>query len=91
MSEVRNNEVEGRYEFAVGVDVAIAAYQRRGGAVVFTHTQVPPELEGRGIGSALVKGALDDVRARGLSVIPACAFVAAYLERHPEEQDLLAG
>lgn len=91
MSEVRNNQGESRYELEVDGDIAIAAYQKRGDVVAFTHTEVPPRLEGHGVASALVKGALADVRAHGLTIIPACEFVAAYLARHPEEQDLLAG
>ena len=91
MSAVRDNKEASRYELAVDGDVAIAVYQRRGDVIAFTHTEVPPQLEGHGVGSALIKGALDDVRARGLAIIPACEFVAAYLERHPEEQDLLVG
>ena len=90
MSEVRNNEAESRYELDVDGDLAIAVYQRRGDVVAFVHTEVPPALEGHGVASTLVKGALADVRAQGLSVIPACEFVEVYFERHPEEQDLLA-
>jgi len=90
-STVRDNKAASRYELAVNGDLAIAVYQQRGDLIAFTHTEVPPELEGHGVGSTLIKGALADVRARGLAVIPACEFVAAYLERHPEEQDLLAG
>lgn len=88
--DVRNNEAEGRYELAVDGQVAIAAYDRREGALVFTHTQVPEALEGQGVGSRLVKAALADARARNLKVVPLCEFVAAYIERHPQEQDLLA-
>ncbi|MGW8202746.1 GNAT family N-acetyltransferase [Sphingomonas bisphenolicum] len=88
--DVRNNEAEGRYELAVDGQLAIAAYDRREGALVFTHTQVPDALEGQGVGSRLVKAALADARARNLKVVPLCEFVAAYIERHPEEQDLLA-
>ncbi|MBZ9650038.1 N-acetyltransferase [Sphingobium sp. 3R8] len=87
---VRNNEAEGRYELAVDGQLAIAAYDRREGALVFTHTQVPEALEGQGVGSRLVKAALADARAQNLKVVPLCEFVAAYIERHPQEQDLLA-
>ncbi|MDX3899042.1 MAG: GNAT family N-acetyltransferase [Sphingobium sp.] len=87
---VRNNEGESRYELEVEGEIAIAAYASRDGALVFTHTEVPDALEGQGVASRLVKGALDDVRTNGLKVVPLCAFVAAYFERHPEEQDLLA-
>lgn len=87
---VRDNAAESRYELAMEGDLAIAAYQREGDRIVFTHTLVPEALEGHGIGSRLVAAALADVRRQGLTVIPACEFVAAYFERHPEEDDLLA-
>jgi uncharacterized protein len=87
---VRNNEQGSRYELELDGALAIAAYERRDGALVFTHTEVPEALAGRGIASRLIKGALDDARARGLKVVPLCTFVAAYIERHPAEQGLLA-
>ena len=87
---VRNNAEASRYELEVEGSVCFAAYERRDGAVVFTHTEVPQSLGGRGLGSTLVKGALDDVRSQNLKVIAVCEFVAAYIDRHPEEQDLLA-
>jgi len=80
MCDVRNNEAEGRYELTVDGQLAIAAYD----------TQVPEALEGQGVGSGLVKAALADARARNLKVVPLCEFVAAYMEHHPEDQDLLA-
>ena len=55
------------------------------------HTEVPKRLEGRGIGSQLVAGALDIARAQGLTVVPRCSFVKAYIKRHPAYADLLAG
>ncbi|WP_311271106.1 GNAT family N-acetyltransferase [Sphingobium sp. WCS2017Hpa-17] len=88
--DVRNNEAEGRYELSVDGQMAIAAYDRREGALVFTHTQVPAALEGQGVGSRLIRAALVDARARNLKIVPLCEFVAAYIERHPQEQDLLA-
>lgn len=90
MPEVHDNAERHRYELAVDGGRAIAAYERIGDVLVFTHTEVPPELEGHGIGSALVAGALADARARGLQIVPQCPFVAAYVERHSEWQDLLA-
>jgi len=90
MSAVRNNVAEGRYELAVDGEVAIAAYQRDGDVVVFTHTVTPDALRGRGVASRLVAGALADVRRQGLKALPRCEFVIAYLERHPEDRDLLA-
>ncbi|HWV78594.1 MAG TPA: GNAT family N-acetyltransferase [Isoptericola sp.] len=71
-----------------------AYYERRGDAgsavVVFTHTEVDPEFEGRGIGSQLAAGALDQVRAAGEKIVPLCPFIKAYVQRHPEYADLLA-
>jgi len=88
--EVRNNEAEHRYELEVEGQLAIAVYRLRDGQIVFTHTEVPDALEGRGIGSKLIEAALDDARARGLKVVPACPFVKHYMDEHPEVQDLLA-
>lgn len=90
MTEVRDDPARSRYELRVDDEVAIAAYRRDGDTMVFTHTEVPSLLEGRGIGSALVKGALADVRSRHLKVQPDCPFVAAYIDRHPSERGLLA-
>jgi len=90
MWDVRNNEAESRYELEMDGEVALAAYRLSDDRIVFTHTEVPEALEGRGIGSKLVKAALDDVGTRGLKAVPACAFVKHYMEKHPEVQDLLA-
>jgi predicted GNAT family acetyltransferase len=90
MSEVRNNAAESRYELAAEGETAFAAYREEDGNLVLYHTVVPEALEGRGIGSALVKGALADVRQRGLKVVPLCSFVKGWIERHPDAQDLLA-
>ncbi len=90
MSEVRNNEAANRYELEVDGQLALAAYRLREGRITFTHTEVPSALEGRGIGSKLVKAALDDVRSNGLKVVPACGFVKHYIDTHSEVQDLLA-
>ncbi|HEU0098126.1 MAG TPA: GNAT family N-acetyltransferase [Allosphingosinicella sp.] len=88
--EVRNNEAADRYELEVDGRLALAAYRLRDGRITFTHTEVPGELEGRGIGSRLVEAALEDVRAQGLKVVPACPFVKHYMDKHPEVKDLLA-
>lgn len=86
---VRNNESQHQYELAVGDLVAVAEYRVDGGALVFTHTVVPAALQGRGVGSALIKGALADVRRQGRKIVPACEFVAAYVAKHPETHDLV--
>jgi predicted GNAT family acetyltransferase len=80
-----------RFELALDDEIAIAAYRREGNTLILTHTEVPEALEGQGIASALVAGLLDQVRARHEKVVPLCAFVRAYLERHPEQADLVAG
>jgi len=90
MSEIRNDTERQSYVLEADGHTAFAAYRVEGDDIVFYHTVVPPELEGRGIGSALVKGALEDVRKRGLKVVPACEFVRGWIERHPEARDLLA-
>lgn len=88
--EVLNNEAAGQYELASGSATALAAYNLDGDVVSFTHTEVPEEMEGQGIGTRLVAGALDDVRNRGLKVVPVCSFVRHYVETHADVQDLLA-
>ena len=89
-AEVKRNDARTRYELSVDGQLAISEYNRLANAVMFTHTEVPEVLEGRGVGAALVRGALDDVRAQGLQVIPLCPFVAAFIHRHPEYGDLLS-
>ena len=87
---IRDTPEEQRFEADLGDgSVAIAQYRLRDGKIIFTHTEVPPEHEGQGIGSALVRFSLEAARERGLKVVPRCPFFAAYIEKHPEEQDLL--
>ena len=88
--EVRDNGAELRYEaLADGTLVGEIRYRREPGAIVLVHTEVSPSAEGQHVGSRLVRAALDDIRARGLRVVPVCPFVAAYLRRHPEYADLV--
>ncbi|MBX3522412.1 MAG: N-acetyltransferase [Xanthobacteraceae bacterium] len=89
MSEVRDNPEKHQFEMLVDGHTALAAYRLTPGTITFTHTEVPKELGGRGIGSQLAKGALDQVRTRGLKVVPLCPFIKAYIEKHAEYQDLL--
>jgi predicted GNAT family acetyltransferase len=89
MSEVRNNTELHRFELEVDGRLALAHYRPSPGVITFTHTEVPPELGGRGVGSSLVKGALELVRAQGLKVVSKCPFVSAYLGKHPEFNDLM--
>jgi hypothetical protein len=89
MSDVVNNRAEHRYELAVEGHIAATYYEIADGVITFVHTEVPPEFGGKGIGSRLIKGALDQVRADGLKVIAKCPFVKAYIEKHPDYADLL--
>jgi uncharacterized protein len=78
-----------RYEIhREGQTLGFSAYQKANGLIVFTHTEVDPGLEGQGIGSALVRAALDDVRRQGVPVLPICPFVAQWIARHPDYHDL---
>src|SRR3982750_3010346 len=87
---IRDNPDKHRYEVDLGDgSVAIAEYTLPAGKIVFTHTEVPPKYEGKGIGSALIRFALAAARERRLQVIPICPFFAAYIKKHAEEQDLL--
>lgn len=89
--EIRDAPGRSRYELVVDGEVAgQIVYRERGDALVMVHTDVAPELEGRGLGARLVSGALDDVRARGLKIVPLCPFVRSYVERHPEYAELVA-
>jgi predicted GNAT family acetyltransferase len=86
-----NNIDESRYEVSVNGELAgFSHYTRRDDRIVFSHTEVAPELEGRGIGSRLARYALDDAREQGLPVEARCPFIGAYIKRHPEYNDLLA-
>jgi predicted GNAT family acetyltransferase len=86
---VVNNKTQHRYELTVESRIAATYYSLADGVITFIHTEVPPELGGRGIASRLIRGALDQVRADGLKVIAQCPFVKAFIEKHADYQDLL--
>jgi predicted GNAT family acetyltransferase len=88
--QVRHDEAAQRFEMDVNGTKAIAEYQRNGTTLTFTHTEVPTEFRGHGLGSKLARGALDLARADGKRVIPQCPFIAHFIEQNPEYQDLLA-
>jgi predicted GNAT family acetyltransferase len=74
---------------ADGAAAGFVQYRARPGLIAFVHTEIDERMEGRGLGGALVQGALDDARARGLAVLPFCPFVNVYIKDHPEYRDLV--
>ncbi|WP_026549241.1 GNAT family N-acetyltransferase [Arthrobacter sp. Br18] len=87
---IADSPEENRYVVRhAGEAIGFAAYRQAPGRVVFTHTEVDEDIEGQGVGSALVRAALDDVRAKGLGVTPECTFVAAFIREHTGYQDLV--
>ncbi len=89
-NSVRDNTEQRRFELPLDGHTAFSEYRRSDGVLYVMHTEVPPALNGKGIGSTLVRGVLDIARAEGLKVKPLCPFVRGYIEKHPEYQDLLA-
>ncbi|NLE99070.1 MAG: N-acetyltransferase [Propionibacterium sp.] len=87
---ISHNPEQNRYEAHLDGDLAgFAEYMLSDQMITFTHTEVDPSFEGKGVGSALVRGALDDVRAQGgRRVLPICPFVKSWMAKHPEYQDL---
>lgn len=86
--DVVRNDAEHRFEIHEGNQIAQLVYDESGDTIALVHTEVPPSLEGEGYGGALAKAALDYARNQNLRVVPSCPFVAAYIRRHPEYQDL---
>jgi predicted GNAT family acetyltransferase len=81
---VRDNPDRHRFEIDLGDSCAIAQYTLPAGKIMFTHTEVPSQHEGKGVGSALIRAGLAAARERGLKVIPICPFFAAYIQKHEE-------
>jgi predicted GNAT family acetyltransferase len=89
--EVRHDAARSRYELLVdGEVVGVADYRADGDVWTFPHTVIDRARRGQGLGAELVRGALDDVRARGATVVPRCWYVAEFVDEHPEYRDLLA-
>jgi uncharacterized protein len=90
MAEVRDNRDRSRYELVDdGQVVAFVQYSMRGGRIILVHTEVDDARAGKGLASRLIAGALDDLRRRGLLVVPVCPFVEAFIAKHPEYDDLV--
>ncbi len=88
-STVTNNKAANRFETEVDGHRAVAEYKLNDRIITFTHTEVPRELEGQGVAKRLIQSALDHARSEKLLVVPLCQFVASYIKRHPENEDLV--
>lgn len=88
-NKILHNKEKNRFELIVNDLTCYAEYKIRGNEILFTHTKVPHELEGKGLGSTLVKYALDYAFQNNLTIVPLCSFVRIYIERHPEYQQNL--
>jgi predicted GNAT family acetyltransferase len=89
--DIRHNEQESQFETEVEGKKAFTAYDLEDpDRIVFTHTIVPEELSGRGIAAQLVKHGLEHAREKKLTVVPQCTYVASFVKRHPEYEELLA-
>ncbi|MFC4022056.1 GNAT family N-acetyltransferase [Micromonospora sp. GCM10011542] len=73
-----------------GALAGVVTYQLTGGVIAYTHTEIDPEFEGKGVGSTLARAVMDDARARGRTVVPICPFLAGWLGKHPEYEDIVA-
>jgi predicted GNAT family acetyltransferase len=87
---IRQNVPRNRFEVEIDGGLALAVYRLANNVMTFTHTEVPANLRGRGLGSQMMRAVLENVRAQGLKVVPMCPFVADYIDRHPQFADLLA-
>lgn len=87
--DIVHDEQAKRFETSIDGHTGYISYQEREGKLVYDHTIVPQELGGRGVGSGLVKHALDYAREQDKKVVPQCSFVASYISKHPEYQDLV--
>jgi predicted GNAT family acetyltransferase len=88
---VRRNADQSRYELVEdGEVIGIAEYRERDDTVVLPHTAINPSRQGGGLGAELVGAALDDIRASGRRIVPACWYVREFIDQHPDYQDLIA-
>lgn len=91
MSETfRDNETQSRFELEVDGAIAFVVYRKTPDAITLVHTEVPPELGGRGIGSKLARASLDAVRAQRRKLIVKCEFIQGFMKKNPDYNDLLA-
>jgi len=87
--EIHHNPQAERFEIRLGEHLAVLEYHLDGGDLFFTHTGVPPALEGQGIGGRLAQAGLEYAKEKAYRVVPLCYFIDAYIRRHPEYQALV--
>jgi len=87
--QLLNKKSKKQYEFHIDEHTPRIEYIKAQDKIYLTHTEVPKALEGKGIGSAIIKAALEDVKSQGLTLVPLCPFVAMYIKKHPEWKDLV--
>lgn len=88
--QVTRNDEKNRYEATENGEVlGFADFRPVGNAVMLPHTEVSPQHEGQGVGSALAEFALNDVKAQGKQVVPMCPFIASYIREHPQYTELV--
>lgn len=87
--DLRDNTTLQRFELDVDGHIAFVHYRVEPGTITLVHTEVPPALGGRGVGSTLARKVLEEVRALGLKVVVKCPFIAAFMGKHSEFNDLL--
>lgn len=83
-----HNESKNQFEVRLKDTIAIANYERFENGIAFTHTEVPKEMSGQGVGSFIAKGILDYAKSNHLKVHPECSFISSYIDRHPEYQEI---
>jgi predicted GNAT family acetyltransferase len=91
-SEPTVTDVPDQHRFEIRLDgelAGFAVYHRRGGRIYLVHTEIDPKFEGKGLGSALAKGVLSAERAAAEPVVPLCPFMRSYIDRHPDQSDLV--
>lgn len=89
-SPIRDNAARSRFELEADGVTVFMNYRLAGNVISLDHTETPAAARGRRLASRLTKGVLDEMRSRGLKIVPRCPFVRAYVERHPEYRDLVA-
>jgi predicted GNAT family acetyltransferase len=88
--EIRHNASSQRFESKVDGLLCRCNYRLHGNTLMLVHTEVPPQLEGRGLASALVRAAFEHARENGMDVLPVCSYVRTWVQRHPEFNSLVA-